>query len=320
MKTTFKIQAQIIVLLTFVLLYGCKKDENDAVISVGYLPMVSGLTHFVALDQGFYSAEGIEVDAQSISSSNALAGDVVSGNIDAVIELAIVPLLQELEDDSGSAMIFSTSMITTENGFDGIVVKNDSPANSFEDLAGKKVGVFPGSTAQNTLLTLFSDLYPDLALPVCDELAPDMQLQSLLSDEIDALFAYEPELTTGIVNHELKQITTSLYAMQYSPSPIGVGSVNVEWVNANPGLAKRFYTAIDKSIMFIRENPVQAAEILAVATGIDEEVAAGMHIMPMSLSTEIDLENLDGYIDILFDMGEISSQPMASDICIPQAK
>lgn len=320
MKKTFKIQAQIIVLLTFVLLSACKKDEKDTVVKVGYLPMVSSLTHFVALDQGYYSAEGIEVDAQSTSTSNALARDIVSGSIDAVIELAIVPLLQELEDESVSAMIFSTSIITAENGFDGIVVKNDSPLNSFEDLAGKKVGVFPGSTAQNTLLILFSELYPDHTLPVCIELAPDMQLQSLLSDEIDALFAYEPELTTGIVNHELKQITTSLYAMQYSPSPIGVGSVNAGWMSANPGLAERFFTAIDKAVMFIRQNPVQAREILAVATGIDAEVAALMNIMPMSLSTEIDLENLDGYIDILFDMGEISSKPMASDICIPQAK
>ncbi len=320
MKTTFKIQAQIIVLLAFILLHGCKKDDNDVAIRVGYLPMVSSLTHFVALDQGFYSAEGIEVDAQSVSTSNALARDVVSGSIDAVIELAIVPLLQELEDASGYAMIFSTSMITAENGFDGIVVKNDSPANNFEDLAGKKIGVFPGSTAQNTLLTLFSELYPDLTLPECIELAPGLQLQALLSDEIDALFAYEPELTTGIVSHGLKQITTSLYAMQYSPSPIGVGSVNTEWAQANPSLAKRFYAAIDKAVMFITQNPVLAREILATATGIDTEVAAQMNIMPMSLSTEIDLENLDGYIDILFNMGEISSKPTALDICIPQAK
>ncbi len=320
MKTTFKIKAQIIVLLACIIFSGCKRDDNDAVIRVGYLPMVSSLTHFVALDQGFYSDKGIEVDAQSISTSNALAQDLVSGSIDAVIEMAVVPLLQELENAGGHAMIFSTSMITAENGFDGIVVKANSPANNFEDLAGKKVGVFPGSTAQNTLLTLFSELYPGLTLPICIELAPDLQLQSLLSDDTDALFAYEPELTTGIVNHGLKQITTSLYAMHYSPSPIGVGSVNTEWVNANPGLAKRFYAAIDKAVMFIRQNPVQAREILAVATGIDTEVAAQMNIMPMSLSTEIDLDNLDGYIDILFNMGEISSKPQAVDICIPQAK
>ncbi len=320
MKTPFKIQAQIVVLLACMLLPACKEDDNDAVISVGYLPMVSSLTHFVALDQGFYSGEGIEVDAQAISTSNALAQGLVSGSIDAVIELAIVPLLQELESASGNAMVFSTSIITAENGFDGIVVKADSPINTFEDLAGQTVGVFPGSTAQNTLLTLFSGLYPGLALPICTELAPDLQLQSLLSDEIDALFAYEPELTKGIVSHGLKQTTPSLYAMQYSPSPIGVGGVNTEWAQTNPGLAKRFYAAIDKAVLFIRQNPVEAGEILAAATGIDTGVAAQMNIMPMSLSTEIDLDNLNGYIDILFNMGEISSKPQAVDICIPQAK
>lgn len=320
MKANLKPQALVIVFLTCIFFSACKKDDNDVVIRVGYLPMVSSLTHFVALDQGFYSDEGLEVDAQSVPTSNSLAQKVVAGKIDAVIELAIVPLLQEMENAPGQALIFSVSMITAENGFDGIVVKSDSPANDFEALAGKKIGVFPGTTAQNTLLTLFSEHYPGLALPVCIELAPGLQLQALLSDDIDALFAYEPELTTGIVNHGLKQITTSLYAMQYSPSPVGVGSVNAQWADVNPALAKRFYAVIDKAVMFIRQNPLQAREILAAATGIDTDVAALMNIMPMSLSSEIDLDNLDGYIDILFNMGEISSKPQAVDICIPQAK
>ncbi len=320
MKTNIKTQAQVIVLLACILLTSCKKDDNDTVIRVGYLPMVSSLTHFVALDQGFYSEEGIEIDAQSIPTSNALAQVVVEGSIDAVIELAVVPLLQELENGSGQAMIFSTSMITAENGFDGILVMADSPANDFEGLAEKRVGVFPGSTAQNTLLTLFSELYPSLTPPTCIESAPDLQLQALLDKEFDALFAYEPELTTGLVYHGLKQITTSLYAMQYSPSPIGVGSVNAGWAQDNPGLAKRFYAAIDKAVLFIGQHPVQARDILAAATGIDAEVASQMNIMPMSLSSEIDLDNLDGYIEILYNMGEISSKPQAATICIPQAK
>ncbi len=320
MKTTFKTQARVIVLLACILLTACKKDDNDTVVRVGYLPMVSSLTHFVALDQGFYADEGLEVDAKSTPTSNALAQGVVAGSIDAVIELAIVPLLHELESAAGKAMIFSTSMITAENGFDGILVKAESPANDLEGLAEKKVGVFPGTTARNTLLALFSEHYPGLTPPTCIELAPGVQLQSLASDEIDALFAYEPELTKGIVIHGLKQITTSLYAMQYSPSPIGVGAVNTEWAKANPGLAKRFYAAMDKAVLFTRQHPAEAREILASATSINPEVAAQVNIMPMSLSTEVDLANLDGYIEILFNMGEINSKPLAADLCIPQAK
>jgi ABC-type nitrate/sulfonate/bicarbonate transport system substrate-binding protein len=324
-------QRTIFKLVAFLLMLGLaacaeQRQEQEADIkkelqvTVGYLPMVSSLTHFVALDQGFYEAEGLQVEAQQTPTSNALAQDVVSGKIDAAIELAVVPLIVRLESAPGNALIFSTSIITAENGFDGVLVKPGSSINNLEDLSGMKVGVFPGTTAEATLKTLFEQLYPDLELPVSVQINPADQLQALADGDIDALFAYEPELTEGMVKYGFEEISTSLYALQYDESPIGVGAVNSDWARNNPDAAHRFYAAIDRAVFFIRQNPLQAAKILAAATGIDEDVAKKMHIMPMSLTSEIYLDNLEGYIDILFEMGEISSKPFAKDISIPQAQ
>ncbi len=301
-----------------------QQQENDVKkelqITVGYLPMVSSLTHFVALDQGFYEAEGLQVEAQRINTSNALAEQVVSGDIDIAIELAVVPLLDQLVSRPGNALIFSTSIITAENGFDGVLVKPGSHISSLKALAGKRVGVFPGTTAEATLTTLFQQLFPGLELPVSIQINPANQLQALADGDIDALFAYEPELTEGIVKHGFEQISTSLYALQYNESPIGVGAVNTDWVRDNPDAAARFYAAIDRAVFFIRQKPLQARNILAAAANIDDDVAAMMNIMPMSLTSEIYLDNLDGYLEILYNMGEIISKPVAREICIPQAK
>lgn len=328
MKTTLRTISRIVAIALVFCLAACaeqrQEQENDIKpefqMSVGYLPMVSSLAHFVALDQGFYEAEGLQVKALQINTSNLLAENVVTGDIDAAIELAVVPLLDQLVNRQGSTLIFSTSIITAENGFDGILVKPGSNVRSLGALTGMKVGVFPGTTAEVTLQTLFQQMYPGRKLPVSVQIIPADQLQALADDHIDALFAYEPELTEGIVKYGFEQISTSLYALQYDESPIGVGAVNTAWARNNPEAARRFYAAIDRAVFFIRQKPLQARRILAVATGIEEDVAAMMNIMPMSLSSEIYLNNLDGYLEILYNMGEIVSKPAAREICIPQAK
>jgi ABC-type nitrate/sulfonate/bicarbonate transport system substrate-binding protein len=324
LTTTSQFVAIIMILCFAACVEQTQQQENDVKkelqITVGYLPMVSSLAHFVALDQGFYEEEGLQVDALDIPTSNALAEQVVSGEINAAIELAVVPLLDQLVSRPGNALIFSTSIITAENGFDGLLVKPGSYINKPEELAGKRVGVFPGTTAEVTLQTLFQQMYPDRELPVSIRINPADQLQALANGDIDALFAYEPERTEGIVKYGFEQISTSLYALQYNESPIGVGAVNSDWARKNPEAAERFYAAIDRAVFFIRQKPLQARRILAAATGIQDDVAAMMNIMPMSLTSEIYLENLDGYLEILHEMGEISSKPIAPEICIPQAK
>lgn len=299
-------------------LSSCNTTTKNKKIKVGYLPMVSSLTHFVAVEKGYYKDEGLEVEANVIKTSNLIAQDLVAGHIDAGIELSIVPLLKQLENSPNSAKIFSISSITSENGFDGILVKSNSSMTKLEDLAGKKVGVFPGTTAKNSLAEIFKTKFPNLALPTFIELDPALHIQSLENGDIDGLFTYEPTLTLGIVKNGFKKISTSIYAIQYSPNPIGIAAINNKWLEENPETAKAFFRAIDKAVDFIKNNPTEARQILAKATKLDTNVANAMNIMPLSASTQIDFKNLNDYLEVLKNIGEIKSIPNPQDICIKQ--
>jgi ABC-type nitrate/sulfonate/bicarbonate transport system substrate-binding protein len=312
-----KTKKSLIALITFaIVLSSCTTTSHKNAIKVGYLPMVSSLTHFVAVEKGYYKDEGLDVQAQQIMTSNLIAQELVAGNIDVAIELSIIPILKQLEKAPNAAKIFSISSITSENGFDGVLVQSNSQLVKLEDIAGKITGVFPGTTAKNSLYDIFKKQYPDLALPVCIELDPIVHIQSLANGDIDALFAYEPTLTLGIVNNSFHKISNSIYAIQYSPNPIGVGAVNDKWLVENPETAKAFFTAIDRAVEFIENNPIEARRILAKATDLDENIANEMNIMPLSLSTNIDYTNLRGYLDVLKNLGEIDETPPPKDICI----
>ena len=80
--------------------------------------------------------------------------------------------------------------------------------------------------------------------------------------------------------------------------------------------AKAFFKAIDSAVEFIENNPLEARRILTKATDLDENIANEMNIMPLSLSTQIDYNNLKGYLDVLKNLGEINETPSPKDICI----
>lgn len=291
---------------------------TDAV-KVGYLPMVSSLAHFVAKDKGYYEEEGLKINGVQINTSDLIADNLIAGHINAAIELSTTSLLQANEKskiNTDLVKIYSVSDITVENGFDAIVVRKDSKIDSLKDLSGKKVGIFPGSTSRNFLTTIFKRDCPGLPLPEFIDITPSAHIQQLEGGHIDALYTYEPHLTTGIIKNGFRKICPSVYALHYSPSLIGCAAVNSTWAEKNPKLLKSYLKAIDKAIVFIRENPEEARKILVKAVGYDAEIANTMNIMPMSQSTEVDKVELKNYLDSLKVIREITNTPDINNITL----
>lgn len=306
------------VLVSVFLLQSCGNSESN-VVKVGYLPMVSSLAHFIAKDQGYYEQEGLKIKESQINTSDLIADNLIAGHINVAIELSMTALLQANEKskiNSDLIKVYSVSDVTVENGFDAIVVRNDSKAQSFKDLSGKKMGIFPGSTSRNFLTTIFKRDYPNLQLPEFIDIMPSAHIQQLEGGHIDALYTYEPNLTTGIVKNGFRKICPSVVSLHYSPSLIGCAAVNSTWAEKNPELLKPYLKAIDKAVLFIRENPVKAREILINAVGYDTEIANTMNIMPMSQSTEVNREELKKFLEALKIIGEIKNIPDINSITL----
>ena len=307
----------------FILTTSCAKNEEKIIekVTIGYLPMVSSLAYFVATENGYFSSRGLEVNSKTISKSDDMALDLMKGEIDLAIELSITPLLKNelLTASNIPFKIFSTSKITRENGFDGILVRGDSSISGIADLTAKKVAVFPGTTATNTFSAVFGQQYPKQKLPEFVNTIPlPQQLNALAKGEVDAVHAYEPALTIGILKFKFKKLHGSLYADQLSPNPIGVAAVNQAFVNNRPDVAKRAIAALDEANKYIRDNPAHARRILEQYTKAEKDLADNMNIMPMSQHSEIDSENLENYLQILKDINENKTTLNAKDLILKE--
>jgi NitT/TauT family transport system substrate-binding protein len=284
---------------------------------MGYLPMISSLTYFVALDQGFFEDEGVEIIGVPMKTSNAIADALEAGTIEVGVELSVVPLLNKVSSGTPTSfLIFSTSAIAKQSGFDGVVVGGDSTISSLAELSGKKVAVFPGTTATNTLLDVFEQAYPGVPPPIPMAMLPTLHLPEVSNGGVDAAHAYEPFLSTGLVKQGMKHIHTSLYAEQVNPSPIGVAAINRNFFEQDGDRADHILRALDKAVDFIQDYPDKTRMIVSEYTGVDPEVADVINFMPMSKSTDIDVSGLEQYSSVLLKMGEIKKAPPMKAVCL----
>ena len=145
---------------------------------------MASLPLFIAEEKGFLAEEGLQFKTTAIATSNQLVDGVVAGNLDCYIESSAVPVLAVELQSPGKLKVFAVSEITRETPFDALLVKEDSPIKALSDLAGKKIGVFPGSTATNLLKKYLGDKGLDVSSITFVPMPPPNHLAALVRGSV----------------------------------------------------------------------------------------------------------------------------------------
>jgi NitT/TauT family transport system substrate-binding protein len=141
----------------------------------------------MALDKGYFKAEGLDVEidqgegsAASITKVAAGAYQAGFGDLNALIDLAAK---RPADAPVGVYMIYNTPPFT-------IVVKKDSPIKNPKDLEGKTIGG-PANDGALKLFPAFAKVARfDAAKVNITNMAPNLREQMLLRGQVDAVFGY----------------------------------------------------------------------------------------------------------------------------------
>ncbi len=294
--------------------YSIYDQEEDNTVRIGYLPILASLPLYVAQENQYFEAEGINVEVVQLQSSNQLVDALVRGDIDIVVESSAVPVLIVETIDPNEIEIFSVSDITPQTPFDSIIVQEDSDLARLKDLEGKKIGVFPGSTATNLLKVYLEDNGVDTSKIEFVKIIPPNQLPALYEGSIDALHAYEPTSTIAIESNNAKKLYGSVYAEQLNHNPQGVALVSSDFIKENPELAEKVINSFDKATDFMKTNDKETREIITKYVKVDEGVAENTVLLYMSRSDEVNKNALQDYADMLFKLGELETKVDVSDL------
>lgn len=295
----------LILAIAVILLYRSREDKTK--VRIGYLNITASLPLFIAEEKGFLREEGIAYEAVPIATSNQLVDGVIANNLDAFIEASAVPVLAVEVQSPGRLKVFSVSTITKKAPFDALLVKNDSPIKTLSDLAGKGIGVFPGSTATVLLKKYLSDKGVDITGITFTPIPPQNQLAALQDGSIDVLHAYEPTTAIALSGGGYRQLFGSVYADMLEPNPQGVAAISSRFLQEHPDIAQKVIRALERAMIFMREHDAEARQIMAKRLKLDQSVAGRTIFLYMVPHQEIDSTILQKYADMLTNLGEIKS-------------
>jgi ABC-type nitrate/sulfonate/bicarbonate transport system substrate-binding protein len=286
---------------------GCRKTAPDDAgeVRVAYLQIIPSLPVFIAQEHKLFEKHGLRLKTVVLASSNDVVNSLVAGEADILPAISIVPIIHLEIQSPGRVRLFSASRMSESNSLDKLVVQQSSPLRTVEDLAGKRVGVFPGTAPSHLFAAFLKKRGVDPATVQMIQLPPQTQIASLDSGAVDALYAYEPVTTTALVRGGHRQLFGSVYAALLDPCPVGGGLVSREFERAHPERAARAVRAVQEGLEFMAAHPAEARGLLPKYIKLPADIAARVNFSDVTLSNEIDLANLQRFIDLLHQIGEI---------------
>jgi ABC-type nitrate/sulfonate/bicarbonate transport system substrate-binding protein len=315
MKKTFWLTGTVIVLALFVALSIKVKNTEEYVVKVGYAPNIGFLPLHIADKQGFFTKEGVKVQLVPLQSAQQLYEALVRRELDYVPFLSTVVVMNGEAISPGNVKLVSVSDISLENQFDALMVKKDSKINSLNELRGKKIGVFPGTTGMNFLKEYFKTKNIDFTGTEFVQLPPPSQLQALESGSIDALFSYEPNYTIGVEKFGFRKIVAeSIFASLINHAAFGGYWFSTSFATEHPDLANKVSKAMNAGNNALTANPAIARSIAKTTYSLDDVVAEKINLVKMVAVEDFKPEMFTSFTDFLVSIGELKTKPDLSNI------
>jgi len=299
-------------------------EEEFVSISAGWVGAIDQLGLPVAVEQGFFEEQGLDVELAGpfptgVDLLNALqAGEIQFGQVG-------VPAIGAILQGMDLVMLGNYTGSATQRGIDetmAMVAAEGSgiDPNDLSTLQGKTIGAAVGSISHLYLLGVLegAGISPD-DVEIINTPPPEMAV-ALQTGGVDAISIWDPWPIIAL--HDVAGSYEVTRGGGYI-SFIGYIVAERSWVEENPDVVVRFLTARAQADKWIRDNPEEAAEVaVRWLPGMRQEIALeAMEFNILQLDPRFSACNylaLDSSQQLLADLGTISGTFNVSDHFEPQ--
>lgn len=274
---------------------------------MGYLPITSDASFFVALEKGFFKAQGLQIEPIKFETSNQALEALIAGRIDATAIVALEAALALEANTPDQFRIIEMTAATADTKVHRIVVKTDSLIKTLAELKGKKVGTFPGSQMV-VFLKLILGRYFDAEREVeIIQLKPPLQPQALESGQIDALFCLEPMGTLLESKGLARSISVNpLYEFIQKPFPTAASVVSARMARQNPKLVDRIVAGLSAAHNYLKAHPQEAALTFPKYVPVDSSIVAKVSLYDNWAPRAIDRDAVQRLADLYAEEGVLT--------------
>lgn len=271
-------------------------EKTDLV--VGTVPVLGAAPLYIAIEKGYFKAEGLNVEARVFPSGAVSLPAMIKGEIDLVFS-NYISLFKAQAEGAGKVRIIAEGSASAPNSF-GLYVMPNSPIREAKDLAGKKIGVNARGNIATVLTneTLKSAGVDIATINYVDVPFPEMGA-ALQRGDLDAAFFAEPFITANSASLGINRIVdTGVGTVDGLPID-GYGGTE-GWVKQHPNTAEAFARAIQKAAADA-SNRSETEKVITGYAKVDPKFAPLM--APLQYPTSVNPTRLQRVADLMQAQG-----------------
>ncbi len=312
MKKILFMLLAIVVVIAGVLYFRNYKTQNASEskptlteIKFGYMPFATNWAVFVAQKDGFFEKHGVKAELVKFNVGTEGADSLIRGDIRAFAINTFTDLFNIEKRSPGQLKLYTLQVSSEKMHGEYLIAKSGTGIEKIVDLKGKKIGVTPGTLTTAMVKQAYGDVLNFNKGTAIVPLAPNLQLQSLQSGQIDALLAFEPTATLAKQQGIGVVLDDHPWGKVAEPFPVGGVTLSSSFVGENPVLAKDIAAALKDAILYGRSNPDKVTEAVAEFTGLDPAVVAQISYNEDLFGEEVDPATLTNASELYAKLGVV---------------
>jgi NitT/TauT family transport system substrate-binding protein len=227
-------------------------------LKMAVLPILDALPMFVAQENGYFEANGVEVEFIPVSSAAERDQVMAAGQADGMINDLISTLLYNQDDVQIQVVSFARTATPEFPQFRILAAKNSS-IEKVEDLKGVEIGISEGSVIEYTTdRFLESEGFSDMDIVTIAVPNIPLRMSLLDSGELQAANLPDPLASLAIQGGAVAIIDDTTYP-QFGNSLI---SFRKSVIDANPEAISGFLAAVEQASQEINADLTQWDELL----------------------------------------------------------
>lgn len=310
-----------IAIVMAVVLSSCSVGRGSAIeisggetVKIGVIPAIAFAPVYIAIENGYFEAEGIKVETQVMQNAAAIAPAVINGQLQfgtaavspfAAARVKGLPLLavagmteNSATSNDGAFLVRKDSIITSPRGLEGRTV------------AINGVGSLPHVAIQESIRKDGGDLskvrFTIMGFP---------EMSTALADgRVDAVGVTEP-FTSAILNNSGKLLTRAYVDAFPDKAPISLLFTAGPFVEANPELVHGVRRAIERAVADALTDPALVARVMTKHGGIPPKAFESMTLPPYT--ADVNAEGLTQISEVMMHHKYISKPLDGTTVMLP---
>lgn len=260
--------ALLVALTLFGGLSSAAQGRGLVTITVDTLPIANALPLDLGIKKGFFTAQGIDINKRTLQSGNDIVLALANHNGE-IGYFGWVPMMIASTQGIPISAVAPSEVEGTSvaDNWQNILVKGDSSIRTPSDLAGKTIAVNALKGVGEVMIKAALrkvGVNPNsirlLAMPF-----PTMRT-ALRNGQVDAIWTPEPFMSQALT------LDNARIVMAPGPVlgkfwPVGGYGALTDWVRSNSAVAKKFRTAINRSLSYAQSHPDEIRALLPAGTG-----------------------------------------------------